>query len=87
MKASIQEFKAHLSQYIREAQSGKMLELTSHRKVVARITGVPQAENAGVSRLIAAGVATWQGGKPKGAALKLHPVGKTVSEILLEDRG
>jgi hypothetical protein len=37
--------------------------------------------------LLAAGVATWQGGKPAGAALQLHGHGKPVSELVLEDRG
>jgi len=87
MKVSMQEFKSHLAQYVRETQSGKTLELTSHRKVVARVIGVPQAESAGVSRLLAAGVATWQGGKPKGAALELQAGAKPVSEMVLEDRG
>jgi hypothetical protein len=40
-----------------------------------------------VSRLLAAGVATWQGGKPVGAALGLQAQGKPVSMLVLEDRG
>jgi prevent-host-death family protein len=87
MKVSMQEFKSHLSQYVRETQSGKTLELTSHRKVVARVTGVPQAASTGVSRLLAAGVATWQGGKPKGAGIGLRASGMPVSAMVLEDRG
>lgn len=87
MKVSMQEFKSHLSQYVRESRSGKMLELTSHRKVVARVIGVPQAESTGVSRLLAGGIASWQGGKPKGAALGLRREGKSVSAMVLEDRG
>jgi antitoxin (DNA-binding transcriptional repressor) of toxin-antitoxin stability system len=87
MKVSMQEFKSHLAQYVRETKSGNILELTSHRKVVARLVGVPQAESVGISRLLAAGVATWKGGKPKGAALSLQTRHKTVSEMILEDRG
>lgn len=87
MKVSIQEFKSHLAQYVRESQAGKILELTSHRKVVARVIGVPHAESESVARLLAAGIAVWQGGKPKGATLKLRIGGKTVSEMVLEDRG
>lgn len=87
MQVSMQEFKSHLSRYVSQAQSGELIELTSHRKVVARIIGVPQADSAGVARLLAAGVATWQGGKPAGAALKLQAHGKLVSAMVLEDRG
>ena len=87
MKVAMQEFTSHLAQYVRESQSGKMLELTSHRKVVARVIGVPQSDSTGVSRLLAAGIASWQGGKPKGAALGLRAEGKSVSAMVLEDRG
>ncbi len=85
MQVSIQEFKAHLSHYVEKAQAD-VIELTSHRKVVARIIGVRQGENTAVARLLAAGVAKWQGGKPQGAALKLQEGGKLVSQMVLEDR-
>ena len=60
MQVSHAEFKSHLSQYVGQAQSGELIELTSHRKVVARIVGVPPADSAGVARLLAAGAASWQ---------------------------
>lgn len=47
MQVSMQEFKSHLSHYVSEAQSGQLVELTSHRKVVARIIGVPSSASAG----------------------------------------
>ena len=87
MQVSMQEFKAHLSRYVGQARSGQLIELTSHRKVVARIVGVPPTDSAGVLCLLAAGVATWQGGKPVGAALRLQERGKLVSALVLEDRG
>ena len=60
MQVSIQEFKSHLSRYVGEAQSGNLIELTSHRKVVARIVGVPLVESVGLTNLLSTGVATWQ---------------------------
>lgn len=87
MHVSMHEFKSHLAKYISQAQSGHSIELTSHRKVVAHIIGVPQSASDDVARLLAAGAATWQGGKPKGAALVLTGVGKPVSTMVLEDRG
>jgi antitoxin (DNA-binding transcriptional repressor) of toxin-antitoxin stability system len=83
----MREFKAHLSRYVGQAQSGELIELTSHRKVVARIVGVPAMGGTGVLRLLAAGVATWRGGKPAGATLRLQERGKPVSAMVLEDRG
>jgi prevent-host-death family protein len=87
MKVSIHEFKSHLSQYVGQAQAGQLIELTSHRKVVARLVGVPSAGSAGISKLLASGVASWQGGKPQGATLILKSGGKSMSELVLEDRG
>ncbi len=87
MQVSIREFKAHLSRYLSQAQEGQAFDVTSHRKVVARIVGVPAAESAGVARLMAGGIAQWGGGKPTGAAIRLSPGGRSVSEIVLDDRG
>ena len=78
--------KSHLSRYVGQAQSGQLIELTSHRKVVARNVGVPSSSSTGVACMLAAGVATWQGGKPTGAALKLQTHGKQISAMVLEDR-
>jgi prevent-host-death family protein len=87
MQVSMQEFKAHLSRYVVEAQSGQQIELTSHRKVVARLIGVPAVDSSGLSCLLAAGMATWQGGKPEGAELHIKAQGMPVSLMVLEDRG
>lgn len=87
MHVSMHEFKSHLAKYVNQAQSGETIELTSHRKVVARVIGVPQSAHDGVTRLLAAGSATWHGGKPTGATLVLQVGGKPVSTMVLEDRG
>ena len=87
MQVSMREFKSHLSSYVSHAQSGQLIELTSHRKVVARLIGVPVTDSVGMAKLLAAGAATWQGGKPIGAEISLHKQGKPVSELVLENRG
>jgi prevent-host-death family protein len=87
MNVSIQEFKANLAKYVSQAQAGERIELTSHRKVVAHLTGVPQSSDAGIARLLASGCASWHGGKPKGSHLLLSKGGKTLTEIVQEDRG
>ena len=83
----MQEFKSHLSHYVGEAQSGQLIELTSHRKVVARLIGVPAIDSTGLSCLLATGNASWQGGKPAGAEFRLLAQGMPVSTLVLEDRG
>jgi len=87
MQVSIRELKAHLSKYISQAQAGQGFEITSHRKVVARVIGVPTASDSGVARLLACGAATWTGGKPAGASLRLSAKGTPVSQMVMEDRG
>ena len=87
MQVSMREFKSHLSSYVSQAQSGQLIELTSHRKVVARLVGAPATDSTGIAGLLAAGAATWQGGKPVGAEISLSKQGKSVSTLVLEERG
>lgn len=87
MLISMHEFKSHLARYVSQAQSGQLIELTSHRKDVARLVGVPPAESTGLARLLATRRADWQGGKPAGATLMLKDRGTPVSVMVLEDRG
>ena len=87
MEVSVREFKSHLSQYVVRAQAGQAIDLTSHRKVVARLVGVLPANSVGVARLVATGAASWQGGKPVGAAFVLRSGGKSLSDLVQEDRG
>lgn len=82
MQVSMREFKTHLSQYVSQAQAGQPIELTSYRKVVARLVGVQ--ESPGVVRLQTVG---WQGGKPSGASFELKAGGKSMSALVQEDRG
>jgi prevent-host-death family protein len=85
-RVPIREFKARLSHYLARAARGA-IEVTSHKKVVARVTGVPPEAGDGVARLIASGAVSWTGGKPAGAAIRLAKRGRSVSETVLEDRG
>ena len=87
MQVSIRELKAHLSRYLAQARQGTSLEITSHRRVVARVTGVPESGTPVLGELIARGAAQWDGHKPQGAHIVLSKGGIPVSRIVLEDRG
>lgn len=87
MQVSIRELKAHLSRYLAQARQGTSLEITSHRRVVARVTGVPEPAMPVLGALIARGAAQWDGNKPQGAHIVLSHGGIPVSRIVLEDRG
>ena len=87
MPISVREFKAHLSKYVAEARAGRPVVISSHRKVVARLVGVAEETSPGVEQLLVSGAAEWGGGKPEGGPIDLSSSGKSVSQMVLEDRG
>ena len=87
MQVSISELKAHLSRYLAQARQGTVLEITSHRRVVAHVIGVPESSTSALGELIARGAAQWYGNKPQGAHIVLSKGGIPVSRIVREDRG
>jgi prevent-host-death family protein len=87
MQVSVREFKALLSHYLGVVRGGAQVEVTLHKRPVARVTAVAEAAARGPQRLVALGVARCNGGKPKGAAVKLAPGGTPVSALVLQGRG
>ncbi len=87
MRVSVHEFKAHLSRYLAEARAGRAVEISSHRKVVARLVTASSGQEQGIDRLLAQGLAQWDGSKPTGAAVRLSSGGPLVSDLVQEDRG
>jgi hypothetical protein len=66
-QVSVRELKTHLSEWLARAQAGEVVEVTSHRKPIARITAVQPAESSSTSPLqkaIDAGLISWSGQKP-----------------------
>ncbi len=51
-RVPIREFKARLSHYLAKARASGVIEVTSHRKVVARVTGVPPDAGEGTARRV-----------------------------------
>ena len=88
MYVAVRELKSSLSRVLSLAQGGEVIEVTSHNKPIARILGIPQQSDEGLRRLLASGSLSWSGGKPEfSPPLELAGSGKSVSQILLEDRG
>ena len=88
MQIPVRELKATLSRVLARARAGEVIEVTSHRKPIARIVGVPAKLDFGLRSLILSGAISWGGAKPSlPEPLELKPGGKLVSEIILEDRG
>ncbi|KAF0162011.1 MAG: prevent-host-death family protein [Rhodocyclaceae bacterium] len=88
MLVAIRELKSNLSRVLALAQGGEVIEVTSHSKPIARIVGIPPQADEGLRRLMASGVLSWNGGKPQLApAQALAPGGKSLEQMVLEDRG
>lgn len=88
MHVAIRELKSGLSRILALAQGGEVIEVTSHNKPIARIVGVPPQADEGLRRLMASGVLTWKGHKPRFApARTLAPGGKSLGQMVREDRG
>jgi prevent-host-death family protein len=89
-QVSVRDLKTHLSEWLTRAQAGEVVEVTSHRRPIARITGLRTAEQSSPHRLqaaIDAGIVSWSGQKPVfPPPVLLSAGGKLVSEIVLEDR-
>lgn len=90
-QVSVRDLKAHLSQWLARVRAGEVVEVTSHRQPIARLTGLDQAGSRSLSPLqaaIDAGVVSWNGEKPQfPAPITLSGEGKPISEIVIEDRG
>jgi prevent-host-death family protein len=83
----IKDLKNRLSYYLREVKRGEKILITDRNQIIATILPVERGEeDSKLLSLVKEGFASWRGGKPTGSH---HPVkieGRTVSEIVLEDR-
>lgn len=85
--AGIKELKNRLTYYLREVRKGEKILVTDRKKVIATIVPAGRsAEDAELFSLIKEGLAIWRGGKPAGSMRPVRIKGKTLSEIVLEDR-
>jgi prevent-host-death family protein len=90
-QVSVRDLKTHLSEWLGRVQAGEEVEITSHRKPIARITAVKPVGTTPASplqRAIDAGVISWNGQNPViPPPVKLNDGGPLMSDIVIEDRG
>lgn len=85
--AGVKELKNRLSHYLREVKKGEKVLITERETVIATITQVERAtEDSHLLSLVTEGFASWKGGKPSGSRSPVRIKGKTVADIVLEDR-
>lgn len=91
MQVAIRELKNHLSKYLKQVQTGVEIIVTTHGKPIARFCKLESTEELSSANLLQniPWMNKYQDGKPKGLPanqrIKLNP-GKTLSDIILEDR-
>ena len=94
MEISVREMKNNLSKYIKRVQGGEEVVITDRGRPVARLISAADPEglsiNDAVARLRASPlIRPGKGGRLKGAKRPItwKPGEKTLSDLLLEDRG
>ena len=87
MTVGIRELKNRLSHYLEKVRAGDRISITDRGTVVAYV--IPAAGSPGIEgllKLVREDRAAWEGGKPAGAPSPASVRGKSVSEIVVEDR-
>ena len=90
MTVGVRELKANLSRLLKRVQAGVTVTVTDRGRTIATIqpASPARADLSWLHQMVAEGKASWNGGKPRGLnpPLRLRGRGKTVSEMLIEDR-
>jgi prevent-host-death family protein len=85
--AGVKDLKNRLSYYLREVRKGEKILVTDRDRVIATILPVErEEEDSKLLSLVKEGFASWRGGKPAGSQRPVKVKGRTVSEIVLEER-
>jgi prevent-host-death family protein len=83
----VKALKDKLSNYLRRANRGERVVVTDRGRPLALLSPVEESSELRLAnRLVAAGVASWGGGKPVGSKRPPRSRGKTVADAVLEDR-
>ena len=87
MSVGIRELKNKLSHYLKRVKGGETLTVTEHGRTFAYILPSEKApEYEALVQMVREDLASWKGGKPRGAEKPVKATGKPVSKIVIEDR-
>ena len=83
----VRVLKNRLSEFLRRVADGERITVTDRGRPVA-VLSPPEApaEHEMVAGMVREGIASWGGGKPRGATRPARVRGKPVSSAVLEDR-
>lgn len=84
-EVGVRDLKNHLSKYLESVERGEPLTITRRGKPVAKM--LPAEQKTGLEKLIAEGIVSWSGRKPKlPKPIMLQGPGKTLSDYVIEGR-
>ncbi len=87
-QVGVKVLKDALSEYLRRVGAGEQIVITDRGRPIALLAPIEQGAAArGAWALVAAGRASWNGGKPRGAEHPPRLAGNRAAAIVLEDRG
>ena len=83
----IRDLKAHLSKYLQRVRQGQALLITDRGRPIGRILPVDIPLEEKIEAAIEAGILAWNGEPyPAGEPVARARGGKTVAELVIEDR-
>ena len=83
----VRELKNRLSYYLKQVKRGKTIHVSERGHEIAMVVPTPNdPEEEALWRLVRAGLASWSGGKPKGASCRIQIKGPSVAQAVIEDR-
>lgn len=87
IEAGVKELKNRLSHYLAMVKMGKPVIITERNQAIATIVPMERAgEDGMLLSLVKEGFAEWKGSKPFGSSRPVKIKGKTVSEMVIENR-
>jgi prevent-host-death family protein len=83
----VRELKNRLSEFLRRVADGERITVTDRGRPVAALGPPAESSDAACARqLVREGLASWSGGKPRGATRRIRLRGKSISQTVVEER-
>jgi len=86
-QVGVRELKNQLSRYLKRVQEGEEIIVTEHGRSVARLLPMITSDlKKDLEPLVEEGTVRWSGGKPRGASHRPVIQGRSLSEMVIEER-
>lgn len=86
-QVGVRELKNRLSGYLKRVQGGEEIVVTERGRSVARIVPVNTSSlKRALEPMLREGAVRWNGGKPRGASRRPVIRGRTLADMVKEDR-